>query len=242
MILAPLVRGMKGEHKGILEEVKRAGFIRARIDGEVMLLEEALSKTLDKKKKHSLELIVDRFTISRDIESSRIRDSIETALKIGKGLMLASFSNQSRINDSRKFADEDSRPVSDLLFSEHFACALCGINLPEIEPRTFSFNSPYGSCPACTGLGSTLEVDPKLVIPNMRLSVAEGAIRPWASVPRPFRPGSRSPSGDLGTSHRLGRQSWYWWILDDLAGRYKFSLNSPVEKLSKHIFPLILYV
>lgn len=205
LILAPLVQAKKGEHKNILEEVKRAGFIRTRIDEQVMTLDEALTGILEKKKKHSIELVVDRFTLGKDIESSRIRDSVETALKAGKGIMIAATSKE------------------DALFSEHFACVECGINLPEIEPRTFSFNSPYGACPVCTGLGSTLEVDPELVIPNKRLSVAEGAIRPWASA-----------------SHRVGRQSWYWWILDDLASRYKFSLATAVEKLPKRIVDLIL--
>jgi len=215
-IFAPLAQGKKGEHRSILEEVKRGGFIRVRLDGSVMLIDEALALAVDKKKKHSIEVVVDRFTLSDDVERPRIRDSVETALKIGKGIIMV---------------NRGSTPVAgveplfkDLIFSEKFACAECGINLPEIEPRTFSFNSPYGACPACTGLGSTLEVDAELLIPNKRLSIAEGAIRPWASA-----------------SHRLGRQSWYWWILSDLAERYNFSLNTPVEKLPPHIVDALLY-
>lgn len=229
-ILAPLVRGKKGEHRTILEEVKRAGFLRVRLDGEPMLIEEVLSKTLDKKKKHSIEVVVDRFTLTPDVDRPRIRDSVETALKIGKGTMIASIFNQSRIlsrnnpNAIRDYLWKNLKLVSDLAFSEHFACQDCGINLPEIDPRTFSFNSPYGACPSCTGLGSTLEIDPELVIPNKRLSIAEGAIRPWASA-----------------SHRLGRQSWYWWILSDLAERYNFSLHTPLEKLPRNIINIILY-
>ncbi len=207
LILAPLIRGKKGEHRTVLEEVKRAGFIRSRVDGEMMLLDDAIEKILDKNKKHSIEVVVDRFALSADIERARIRDSVETALKIGKGLLIIARSGH-----------------ADLNYSEHFACLECDISLPEIEPRIFSFNSPYGACPTCTGLGSTLEVDPELVVPNKRLTIAEGAIRPWASA-----------------SHRVGRQSWYWWILDDLASRYKFSLNSPVEKLSAQVRDLILY-
>lgn len=205
LILAPLVQAKKGEHKSILAEVKQAGFIRARIDGQILTLDEALAGTPEKKKKHSIELVTDRFVLGKDIESSRIRDSVETALKVGKGIMIAAAAGK------------------DTIFSEHFACLECGTSLPDIEPRTFSFNSPYGACPACTGLGSTLEVDPELVLPNKRLSIAEGAIRPWASA-----------------SHRVGRQSWYWWILDDLAQRYDFSLNMPVEKLPQRIVDLIL--
>lgn len=212
LILAPLARGKKGEHRGILEEVKRAGFIRARIDKDLMLLEEAITKTLDKNKKHDVEVVVDRFALANDIERARIRDSVETALKIGKGIVLVSFTAQQK----------NSTP--DFVFSQYFACVICETSLPEIEPRIFSFNSPYGACPACTGLGSTLEVDPELVMPNKRLTIAEGAIRPWASA-----------------SHKVGRQSWYWWILDDLASRYKFSLNTSVEKLSKQVIDIVLY-
>jgi len=206
LILAPLIRGKKGEHKNILEEIKRNGFLRVRMDGALMLIEETLRQTIDKKKKHEIAVVVDRFVPDKDIERSRIRDGVETALKIGKGALAIGRDKS-----------------EDMLFSEHFACTDCGINLPEIEPRMFSFNSPYGACPACTGLGATLEVDPELVMPNKRLSIAEGAIKPWA-----------------GASHRVGRQSWYWWILDDLASRHGFSLDTPVEKLSPHITDLIL--
>ena len=205
LLLAPLVQGKKGEHKGVLEEVKRVGFLRVRLDGELVTLDEALGRALDKKRKHSIEVLVDRFLQASDIERPRVRDSIETALKIGKGLAMVHTNGK------------------DTLFSEFFACTSCGTSLPDIEPRMFSFNSPYGACPECTGLGSTLEVVPELVLPNKRLSIAEGAIRPWASA-----------------SHRVGRQSWYWWILTDLAERHRFSLNEPIAKLSKKIVDLIL--
>lgn len=238
VILGPLIRDKKGEHAHVLDELKQAGFLRVRMDGEVMTIDDARKTSLDKShpfreanpdeedhtdvlaalhqkgkalkgrdkyKKHSVEVVVDRFMLGDDIDRARIRDSIETALKIGKGVMMVVQSDNAR------------------MFSEKFACPDCGTNIAEIEPRTFSFNSPYGACPMCTGLGSTLEVDPELVIPNKRLSIAEGAIRPWASA-----------------SHRLGRQSWYWWILDDVASRYKFSLNTPVEKLSPAIINVLL--
>ena len=205
IIMGPVMRDKKGEHKEVLEELKRAGFLRVCIDGTVMTIDHARTITLDKHKKHSLDVVIDRFKLNDDIDRSRIRDSIETALKIGKGIMAVAQADTS------------------FIFSEKFACSDCGTNLPDIEPRTFSFNSPYGACSMCTGLGSTLEVDQKLVIPNKRLSIAEGAIRPWASA-----------------SHRLGRQSWYWWILDDVASRYDFSLNTPVEKLSSVIINILL--
>ena len=206
IILAPLIRGKKGEHRQVLEEVKHSGFIRARINNEMMLLDAALQLNLDKQKKHTIEVVVDRFALANDIERARIRDSVETALKIGKGVIIANIKKE------------------DHSYSEKFACLECETSLAEIEPRIFSFNSPYGACPSCTGLGSTLEVDPDLVIPNKKLSIAEGAIRPWASA-----------------SHRLGRQSWYWWILDDLSSRYRFSLNKPMEDLSKSVIELIMY-
>ncbi len=206
LILASVARGKKGEHRAILDELERAGFLRVRVDGIMYRIADAHSISLDKKKKHSVEVVVDRFTSGKDIESSRIRDSVETGLKIGKGFMVVSINS------------------NDMLFSEHFACVECGVNLPEVEPRLFSFNSPYGACPVCTGLGSMLEVNPELVLPNKNLSIAEGAIRPWAVA-----------------SHRVGRQSWYWWILSDLAERYEFSLHTPVEKLSADIVSLVLY-
>jgi len=206
IIFAPLISGKKGEHRAILEEVERAGFLRVRVDGELSVIKDTKEEVLDKQKKHSIEVLVDRFFLNADIERSRIADSVETALKVGKSQLIVSGGGQ------------------DQIFSEKFSCVECGVDLPEIEPRIFSFNSPYGACPECTGLGSNLEVDPELVFPNKRLTLAEGAIRPWASA-----------------SHRVGRQSWYWWMLSDLAERNKFSLNTPVSELSKKIVDLILY-
>src|SRR3989344_4605417 len=201
-ILAPIVRGKKGEHRSVLEEIRRGGFIRVRIDGEAVRIEEAEGKVLNPKKTHTIEVIVDRLLVDKELDRPRLRESLETALKIGKGLVL----------------------VNDNLFSEHFACPDCGVSVPEIEPRLFSFNSPYGACPHCTGLGSTLEVEPDLVIPNKNLTLAEGAIRPWATA-----------------SHKVGRQSWYWWILSDLAERHNFSLNAPFGKLPASIQKIILH-
>ncbi len=224
LLLAPLVRGKKGEHKNMLEEVRGAGFLRVRLDGETHLIEQALEITLDKKRKHSIEVVVDRFALGPDIERSRIRDSVETALKIGKGVLIVKRSYEATPRNPRNLTRRRLVNLNDLIFSEHFACGECDVNLPEIEPRTFSFNSPYGACPLCTGLGSTLEVDPELVFPNKRLTLAEGAIRPWASA-----------------SHRVGRQSWYWWLLDDLASRYNFTLNTPVGQLPQRVVDTILY-
>ncbi|MBI2121672.1 MAG: excinuclease ABC subunit UvrA [Candidatus Sungbacteria bacterium] len=228
-LMAPLIRGIKGEHKGILDELKRGGFIRARINGEIMLLDEALTKKFDKNKKHSIEVMVDRFALGDDIDRPRIRDSVEMALKTGKGMAIAAIGIQHPASGIARKPEANglklkAENASDIIFSEKFACTDCGISLPDIEPRTFSFNSPYGACPECTGLGSTLEVDPELVFHNKKLTIAEGAIRPWASA-----------------SHRVGRQSWYWWILDDLATRHKFSLNTPIEKIPQGVIDIILY-
>ncbi|MBI2020889.1 excinuclease ABC subunit UvrA [Candidatus Giovannonibacteria bacterium] len=201
-ILAPIVRGKKGEHKSVIEEVQRGGFLRVRIDGDVMRLEEAEEIGIDPKKAHTIEVVVDRLVIDKDLDRPRLRESLETALKIGKGVVV----------------------VDDIIFSEQFACPTCGVSLPEIEPRLFSFNSPFGACQRCTGLGSTMEVEPDLIVPNKNLTLAEGAIRPWATA-----------------SHKVGRQSWYWWILSDLAERHKFSLNNPFGKLPANIQKVVLY-
>ena len=210
-ILAPVVKGKKGEHRNIFEEIKRGGFLRVRVDGEMMRFEELKEKALDPKKIHSIEVVVDRLLMDKDLDRPRLRESLETALKVGKGIIL----------------------INETLYSEFFACADCGISMPEIEPRLFSFNSPYGACSHCTGLGSTMEVDPELVIPNKKLTLAEGAIKPWAAA-------SHSAESGSALDGKVGRQSWYWWILSDLAERYKFSLNTPYGKLPEKIKKIVL--
>ncbi len=205
MLLAPVVRGRKGEHKGVLDEIARKGFMRVRVDGAVMRLEEAVDIKLDSKKRHSIEVVVDRLVIDSDIDRPRLADSLETALKIGKGIIVVEHNG------------------AETLYSEHFACPACAISLPELEPRLFSFNSPYGACSLCTGIGHTLEVDPALVFSNKSLTLAEGAIQPWARA-----------------SHRVGRQSWYWWMLEDLAHRHSFSLHTPVRDLPAKVIDVIL--
>ncbi|MGA7678244.1 MAG: excinuclease ABC subunit UvrA [Dehalococcoidia bacterium] len=197
MILAPLIRDRKGEHLAVFDDLRKAGFVRVRIDGRIHDLSEEFE--LDKNKKHTIEAVIDRLRIG-EAEKSRIADSVETALKLGTGVVLVSIIN----------GDE-------LLFSEHFACVLCGMSLGEIAPRTFSFNSPHGACPACSGLGVKLEIDPDLLIPDKDLSLAQGAIRAW------------------------GWFSWHASELQDLARRYGFSLSTPVSKLSKEHLNLVLY-
>lgn len=216
IILGPVIQQKKGEHKGIIKEIERQGFMSLRIDGKIIPVEEALELELDKNKKHTIEVVVDRLKIlnlsskkyseSFKEQRSRIADSVETALKIGKGLAI--------VNQKQK----------DIVFSERFACPHCGISLPEIEPRLFSFNSPIGACPACSGLGEKLEVDPELVVPNKNLSLAEGAIQPWARA-----------------SHKIGRQGYFWWKLKEISDEYDFSLDEEFKNLSKDIQNIILF-
>ncbi len=204
-LLGPVVREKKGEWKGTIEEIQRGGFVRVRIDGIVYRIEEALEIELAKQKKHSIEVVVDRVLIEKNFDKPRLIDSLETALKLGKGIVV--------INQGDK----------DTIFSERFACEVDGISLPAIEPRLFSFNSPFGACPSCQGLGEKLEVDPKLVIPNPKLSIAEGAIFPWAHA-----------------SHKVGRQGFFGWKLEELAQDHKFSLRVPVKDLPQKVIDLVL--
>ena len=204
-ILGPVLRSKKGEHQGVLEEIQRGGFVRVRVDGFIFPVEESLEKHIDKQKKHDIEVVVDRIVLDKDLDRSRLVDSLETALKLGKGIVIINFKSK------------------DLIFSEHFACEDCGISLPELEPRLFSFNNPYGACPECTGLGEKLEIDPELVIPNKKLTLAEGAIWPWSRA-----------------SHKIGRQGYYYSILARLADKYHFSLDEEAKDLPKKIIDIIL--
>jgi len=218
LLLSPVVRGRKGEHKKILAEIQKKGFIRVRFDGGVMRIEEALDLDTDPKKQHTIEVVIDRLIITSDLDKSRLRDSFEVALSLSKGLAaIAPAEEYAGVKNNKNKFEE-------IIFSETFSCPVCGLAMPPIEPRLFSFNSPYGACPACTGLGSRLEVDQNLVIPNKSLTLAEGAIQPWARA-----------------SHRVGRQSWYWWMLEDLASRHKFSLNEPIKTLPKKILEILLH-
>jgi len=198
MVLAPLVKDRKGEYQAVFDDLRQAGYIRVRVDGHIHDLSEEFQ--LDKNKKHSIEVVVDRLIIGQSGSQSRIADSVETALKLGAGVVLVSIVDG-----------------EELLFSEHFACVYCGISLGEIAPRTFSFNSPHGACPACTGLGVKLEVDPELIISNKELSIAQGAIHPgwWFS--------------------------WHAHELEILGRRYGFAVHTPVKDLGEHHLKLVLY-
>ncbi len=201
-VLAPLVRGRKGEYRKLIEEVRRQGFARVRVDGVVYRVEEAEKLQLDRYKQHNIEIVVDRIAIREGIRS-RLADSIETASRVGKGIVII----------------EDADTGEEHIFSEHFSCPDCGIDLPEMEPRIFSFNSPYGACPTCDGLGVVMEFDPDLVIPDKNLSIAEGAIVPWK-----------------GRRSNFKRQ-----ILKAVAEHYGFSIHTPIKKLTKRQLNAILY-
>ncbi|MBF1687992.1 MAG: excinuclease ABC subunit UvrA [Selenomonas sp.] len=166
LIMAQLVRGKKGEHKKVLEQIRREGYVRVRIDGELHDLGEEIA--LEKQKKHTIEIVVDRLVVREGMES-RLADSLETALHAGEGVVYV------QVVDGEL-----------LMFSENFACVDCGISLPEIAPRMFSFNSPFGACPVCTGLGSHKEFDPALVVPDPTLSVADGVFAPLSKNPNSY--------------------------------------------------------
>lgn len=221
-ILGPVIRSKKGEHRAVLEEIQRGGFIRVRLDGFIFSVEEALEKPIDKQKKHNIDVVVDRLVLDKNLERSRLVDSLETALKLGKGVVIVSDGASERAKLATK--NVVSLAHHDLVFSEHFACEECGIFLPELEPRLFSFNNPYGACSECTGLGEKLEVDPDLVIPNKRLTLSEGAIWPWSKM-----------------SHKVGRQGYFYQKLYELAKKYNFSLDEEVKDLPKKIIDIILY-
>ncbi len=206
IVLAPVVSERKGEHRAVLEQVMDAGFLRVRINSNLMLIEESLSFYLDPQKRSSIEVMVDRMEIDEDVDEIRLSDSIETALKIGKGVLIINARGE------------------DIILSEKLACHKCDFAMRDTEPRSFSFNSPYGACSACSGLGSQTEVDPKLVIPNENLSLKEGAIKPWTNG-----------------SQKMGRQGSTYLLLSRLSYKYDIDTDKPVKKLSKKLKDIILY-
>ncbi len=198
-ILAPLVKGRKGEYREVFEQIRKEGFIRARVDGKIAEVEGEIK--LEKYKKHSIEVVVDRLVVGKKI-AKRLADSLETALKLGSGMVMV-----------------DVVGGEELLFSEHHACVHCGISYPELSPRMFSFNSPYGACPTCGGLGTKMEIDPDLVVPDEGVSIAHGAIVSWGD-----------PVGN-----------WYYHKLKSLAKHYDFSLYVPFSRLSREVKKVVLY-
>ena len=197
-ILAPVVRGRKGEYKQLFEDLKKEGFVRVRVDGVLRTLFEDIE--LDKNKRHDIEIVLDRIKVEPK-KRGRIADSVETALKWGQGLVIV------------EIVGEGER-----LLSEHFACPVCGVSLPEIEPRLFSFNSPYGACPACDGLGMRMVVDPELVL-DPRRSIREGGILPWAN----------------------SRSRWLSALLEGVCKLFGIDPDVPLGRLPKEKLDIILY-
>jgi excinuclease ABC subunit A len=214
MVLAPVVRGRKGEYKDLLEEMRAEGYTRAKVDGELRLLEEDIE--LDKKYKHDVAVVVDRLVMKAD-SRKRLADSVETAVALAEGIVeieLVDGSGDARPHSSGALAARDRNT---LVFSERFSCLNCGISMPELEPRIFSFNSPHGACPHCTGLGSQMEIDPDLVV-DPSLSISEGAILPWGSG-----------------------ADYYEQLGQAIAEKYEIDLDTPWEDLSEEDQDLFLY-
>ena len=202
-VMAPVVRGKKGEHTKVFEDAKRSGYVRARVDGNLYELDEEIK--LEKNKKHSIEVIVDRLIIRPDIQQ-RLTDSVETAAGLSGGTVVINLLREER----------------DLMFSQNYACEDCGISIEELTPRMFSFNNPFGACPACTGLGSQLKVDEGLVVPDGTKSILEGAIQ----------------ASGWGNIRSDGISRMYF---EALAKKYRFSLTDPWEELSEEVRDIVLY-
>jgi excinuclease ABC subunit A len=200
MVLAPVVRSRKGEYKDLFEHLRSEGFTRVQVDGELRRLEEEIP--LDKKYKHDISVVVDRLVMRTDLRK-RLADSIETAVTLAEGMI--------------DIQDTDSGEVT--TYSERFACLNCGTSMPELEPRMFSFNSPHGACPRCTGLGSQMEIDPDLVVPDPSLSLNEGAILPWSTS-----------SAD-----------YYDQMTQAIADRYEIDMDTPWEELEDDVKDCFLY-
>ena len=202
-LMAPVIKDQKGEHKYVFSEFRKSGYARARVNGKMYSMDEAEDLKLDKQKKHTIEVVVDRLNVDKE-NKKRLTDSLEIVADLGDGVVIVYLPEHEK----------------DLIYSQHFACPKCGINLPKIEPRNFSFNSPHGACAECSGLGTKLEIDPDLVIPNQKLSLAEGAIRPW--------------------SRTAANQGWYFKMLENVAKAHKFSTRMPVNKLTKKQLEIVL--
>ncbi len=221
LIIAPIIRGKKGEHKDVISKIQSSGYVRVRIDGTIMDIEEAIDKTLEKTKKHTIEIIVDRIILEDNLseddkkeQKERITNSVETALDLGNGIIIVNIEVDNKL-------DENKIKSKDIFYSQNFACPDCDINLEEISPRSFSFNNPYGACPECSGLGIKQRVDPDLLIPNKKLSINEGAVLPWQKI--------------------IMGHGWNYRILVEVAKENNIDLDVPVEKLQEKDLNIILY-
>ncbi|MEW8985535.1 MAG: excinuclease ABC subunit UvrA, partial [Bacillus sp. (in: firmicutes)] len=198
-VLAPIVAGRKGTHVKVFEDIKKQGFVRVRVDGEMLDLSDEIE--LEKNKKHTIEVVVDRIVVKEGV-TARLADSLETALGLGEGKVIIDVIGE-----------------EELLFSEHHACPLCGFSITELEPRMFSFNSPFGACPDCDGLGSKLEVDVDLVVPNKELSLKQHAIAPWEPT----------------------SSQYYPQLLEAVCNHFGIDMDIPVKDIPKHLFEKVLF-
>ena len=205
-ILSPIVRDKKGQHKDVLDDLRNKGFVRVRVDGEIRDLEEDIN--LPKTYRHSIDVVVDRLKIRRDVDfKRRLVDSLETAAEFSEGLITVLFT-----------ADDDEYEKR---YSEHFACVDCGINFEELTPRMFSFNAPQGACPECNGIGSKMEIDPNLIVPDNTLTLNEGAIAPWSKSSK--------------------RENYYYQMLEAVSKHFNFSMDVPFNELDEEYQNTILY-
>ncbi|HTN23986.1 MAG TPA: excinuclease ABC subunit UvrA [Solirubrobacteraceae bacterium] len=223
MVMAPIVRGRKGEYGKVFEELRSDGYARVKVDGELRLLEDPIE--LDKKFKHDISVVVDRLVLRHDVRK-RLVDSVETAVALADGIIEVEIVQEGRPDEGQRSQDAGpDAPRSTALkgdvltFSEQFACLKCGTSMPELEPRMFSFNSPHGACERCTGLGSQREIDPELIVPDPALSIAEGALAPWAA----------------------SSSSYYEQITEAIAERYGVDVELPWRELSDEHRDLFLY-
>lgn len=217
LLIAPIIRGKKGEHRQVIEKIQSLGYVRVRIDGYVYDIEEALDLTIEKTKKHTIEIVVDRIILEDGLtqsevkeEKERVANSVETALEFGNGVIIVNIET-----------DETKEGTKDIFYSQHFACAECDISFPEISLRSFSFNNPYGACSSCGGLGIKQKIDIDLIIPNKKLSIEEGAILPWQKI--------------------VSAKGWTYKLLKKMADAEKIDLNKPVEKLTEKELNTVLY-
>ena len=236
LLLAPVIKHKKGEHTAVFEDARRAGFVRVRVDGEVVELGQEI--TLNKNKWHNIEIVIDRIIVRPTAERERVTQSVETALKTGEGSLMVSVLNPSEqlieeltsgarsttaagtINKQRQ-RNQKGRQPQDISYSEQFACPDCDISMSELEPRNFSFNTPFGACTDCSGIGYRLEIDPDLVLPNKSLSLEDGAVAPWS---------------------RDGKNSqWAWGPLRAMNEHFDVPLDRPVSDLEPEELKMVLY-
>ncbi len=205
-ILSPVVRDKKGQHKDVLDDLRNKGFVRVRVDGEIRDLEEDID--LPKTYRHSIDVVVDRLKIRKDVDfKRRLVDSLETAAEFAGGLITVLYDNGEEEYEKK--------------YSEHFACVDCGINFEELTPRMFSFNAPQGACPECNGIGSKMEIDPDLIVPDNTLTLNEGAIAPWSKSAK--------------------KENYYYQMLEAVSNHFNFSMDVPFNELDKEYQNTILY-